>query len=223
MNAAPAPAASPAVACPVCACPDCTPWVRCGGVDYFDCPRCRAIHLPAAHWLDEQAEADYYRLHRNGIQDPGYRKFLSTLADPLLARLPPASCGLDFGCGPGPALADMLRQAGHAMAVHDPLFFPDPAVLERRYDFITCSEVVEHLRQPAAVFERLFGLLHPGGILAVMTRFPPAAEAFERWHYRRDPTHIVFYPPATFRFLAKGLGAHCEIPCDHVALLHRAA
>lgn len=200
---------------------DCMPWARCGALAYLACPHCSAIHLPAQHWLDSQAEADHYRLHRNRIDDPGYRAFLSTLADPLLARLPPHRAGLDFGCGPGPALADMLSLAGHTMAVYDPLFFPDPTVLDARYDFITCSEVVEHLREPAATFAQLFGLLRPGGTFAVMTAFPPAAEAFENWHYRRDPTHIVFYPPDSFGWIARKHGAVCEIPCRNVALLRR--
>ena len=29
------------------------------------------------------------------------------------------------GCGPGPALAEMLREAGHTVATYDPLFAPD--------------------------------------------------------------------------------------------------
>ena len=63
------------------------------------------------------------------MNDAGYRRFLSKLADPLMARLAPGARGLDYGCGPGPALAAMLREAGHEVALYDPFFAPDPAPL----------------------------------------------------------------------------------------------
>ena len=40
--------------------------------------------------------------------------------EPLLARLGPASHGLDYGCGPGPALATMLREEGHGVTDRAP-------------------------------------------------------------------------------------------------------
>ena len=61
-----------------------------------------------------------------------------------MARLLPKSQGLDYGCGPGPALAHMLREAGHDVALFDPFFAPDPAPFNRTYDFVTCTEVAEH-------------------------------------------------------------------------------
>ncbi|MEI4850515.1 class I SAM-dependent methyltransferase, partial [Klebsiella pneumoniae] len=85
--------------------------------------------------------------------------------------LGPGARGLDFGCGPGPALATMLREAGMDMALFDPFFYPQASVLERQYDFITCTEVVEHLHRPAEVFRQLDRLLAPGGWLGVMTCF----------------------------------------------------
>jgi hypothetical protein len=92
-------------------------------------------------------------------------------------------------------------------------------VLARRYHFITCSEVAEHFHDPAAEFARLAGLLQPGGTLAVMTRWLADGVDFARWHYRRDPTHVVFYRPATFRHLAQQHGWRCELPAPDVALL----
>ena len=45
--------------------------------------------------------------------------------------------------------------------------FPDPAVLRRHYDVVTASEVIEHLRRPAAVFDQFDALLKPGGWLGL--------------------------------------------------------
>jgi SAM-dependent methyltransferase len=194
----------------------------CEAQEYWTCADCAAIYLPPWQLPDAATEAAHYRLHRNSVDDPGYRRFLSTLADPLLACLPRPGRGLDFGCGPGPALAAMLEEAGHSMALYDPLFHPDPAPLQARYDFVTCSEVVEHLHDPAGTFARLVDLLAPGGVLAVMTAFPPDRTQFAAWHYRRDPTHVVFYSPGTLHALAERLGTSCVIPCANVALMQRA-
>lgn len=166
-------------------------------------------------------ERAHYDLHENEVSDPRYRKFLSRLAQPLLARLSPGSHGLDYGCGPGPALAAMLREAGHSVALYDPHYAADPGALEQRYDFITCSEVVEHFHRPGDEFERLVGLLRGGGWLAIMTAFRPTGRDFGSWHYRRDPTHVVFYQAATFQVLAGDHGLTCVLAEGDVALLRK--
>lgn len=172
---------------------------------------------------DRSVEHAQYRLHRNQVDDAGYRKFLAQVAVPLLERLTVCSSGLDYGCGPGPALAAMLTEAGHRVALYDPLFFKDPEVLNECYDFVTCTEVAEHFHHPFDEFARLEGLLKPGGWLAVMTAFQTNDATFAQWHYRRDPTHVVFYREATFKTIAKRFHMRCEIPCFNVALLQKPA
>jgi 2-polyprenyl-3-methyl-5-hydroxy-6-metoxy-1,4-benzoquinol methylase len=191
--------------------------------DYWRCGYCEARFLDPAHRMTAAEERRHYLTHQNDPADPGYRRFLSKLSDPLLKRLAPGLRGLDFGCGPGPALAAMLREAGQMMAVYDPFFAPDPDVLTRRYDFITCTEVMEHLHDPADVFDTLNGLLRPGGWLAVMTTFQTEDSRFAQWRYRREPTHVVFYREATLRKIAAELGWSCEIPAKDVALMHKPA
>jgi len=207
--------------CPVCLGRHSRWFAAPQGRTYWRCGRCEATFMDPASWPDRAAEVAEYRLHVNAVDDPGYRQFLGRLAEPLLARLAPGSEGLDYGCGPGPALAAMLREAGHAVALYDPLFFDDPQVLQRPYDFVSCSEVVEHFHRPAQEFERLDGLLRPGAWLGVMTGFLGDGVDFERWHYRRDPTHVVFYREQTFRWLAQRHGWHCELAGAHVALMRK--
>lgn len=166
-----------------------------------------------------EAELSEYLLHRNDPDDARYRRFLETLTKPLLERLPPGSCGLDYGCGPGPALAVMLREAGHDVALYDPFFHHDPAVLDNQYDFIACAEVIEHFHRPSEEFEKLNALLRPGGLVAVMTRFLSDDSTFAQWHYRRDPTHVVFYREQTLQRIAARFGWDCDIPCSNVALM----
>lgn len=190
---------------------------------YYRCPVCLATLMATECRLEPAEEKAVYTLHHNDPDDPGYRRFLSRLADPLLERLSPGSSGLDFGCGPGPALARMLGQAGMQMSVYDPLFYPASAVLEKPYDFITCTEVMEHLYHPAAVLRQLDSLLRPGGYLGVMTCFQTDDARFANWHYRRDPTHVVFYRQATLQWLADHQGWHLDVPAKDVAIFRKAA
>lgn len=195
--------------------------MRVDARDYGRCDACEASFVLPAQHPSAAEERTEYELHRNDPSDAHYRRFLARLAQPLLDRLAPGSDGLDFGCGPGPVLADMLRAFGHRVALYDPFFAPDASALLRGYDFITCTEVVEHFHRPAAEFARLDTLLRPGGWLAIMTCFQADDARFARWHYRRDPTHVVFYRAATFRLLARRFAWHCEIPVKDVVLMRK--
>ncbi len=208
--------------CPVCESPDGRPFQVVGDRAYGRCDRCEATFLFPEQRPSIEAERAEYALHQNGEGDAGYRTFLARVATPLLQRLPPGCHGLDYGCGPGPVLAGMLREAGHTVALYDPLFHPDSAALDTTYDFITCTEVAEHFHDPAAEFRRLDALLRPGGWLALMTRFQTDDARFANWHYRRDPTHVVFYREATLRWLARHHGWRAEVPCANVVLMHKA-
>lgn len=207
--------------CPVCEGLEGRAFQIVGERAYGRCARCEATFLLPEHRPSPEAERAEYELHRNTGDDAGYRAFLSRLATPLLQRLAPGCSGLDFGCGPGPVLADMLREAGHTVALYDPFFHPHTGALATPHDFITCTEVAEHFHEPAAEFRRLDALLRPGGWLALMTRFQTDDARFAQWHYRRDPTHVVFYREATLRWLARRHGWHCEVPCANVALMQK--
>jgi len=207
--------------CPVCRAAPVADFGTFDGKRYWRCDACEARGMAPAHYPDAATERAEYDRHENDVDDPGYRRFLSKLAVPLLARLGPNARGLDYGCGPGPALAAMLREVGHEVAVYDPFYAPDPAPLAETYDFITCTEVAEHFHRPADEFDRLGAMLRPGGWLAVMTCFQTDDARFGGWHYRKDATHVVFYRAATFATIAAQRGWSAHIPCKDVALLQR--
>ncbi|NWO08049.1 MAG: class I SAM-dependent methyltransferase [Alteromonadaceae bacterium] len=207
--------------CPVCRAEQVIAFRQLEDKAYLRCPGCLATFMAPESWLTAEEEKNIYELHDNNPADAGYRRFLSKLAEPLMARLPDGSRGLDFGCGPGPALARMFSEAGFDMALYDPFFHPDPAALDARYDFITCTEVVEHLFEPAKVFDQFNVLLKPGGWLGIMTCFQTDDARFDNWHYRRDPTHVVFYREETFQWLADHHGWRLEIPRKDVVLLQK--
>lgn len=187
---------------------------------YLCCRHCSLIFVPDSYWLSRQEEKALYDLHENNSEDQGYRSFLSRLCTPLQARLQPNKKGLDFGCGPGPTLSVMLEENSLcSVALYDPFYYNDPSLLEREYDFICATEVIEHLRDPDKEFRRLFDMLGPGGTLAIMTKLATGRQAFSNWHYIRDPSHICFYSQATFAYLARRFTAGLEIIGSDVIML----
>jgi len=209
------------VDCPVCRQESTEHWITVNARRYWRCADCQARFLDSDQHPDRETEKREYDQHQNHANDAGYRRFLSQLAGPLLKRLEPASRGLDYGCGPGPALACMLKEAGHSVSLFDPIYAPDSGAFRNRYDFITCTEVVEHFHDPATEFERLHSLLEPGGWLGIMTRFQTDDERFANWHYRRDPTHVVFYRPGTFKWLGERFGWEVECLPPQVVLAQK--
>lgn len=209
--------------CPLCGHDQSQLFCRDSKREYHRCEQCALVWVPARSRLSAAAEKAEYDLHDNRPDDPGYRKFLSRLAIPLMERLAPNSRGLDFGCGPGPALAQMLEEAGHKVSLYDHFYFPRSDVLQQRYDFICATEVVEHLHQVGAVLTQLWSLLESGGTLGVMTKLVLDQTAFETWHYKNDPTHVCFFSRVTFDWLAGQLNAELEYTGNDVILLRKSA
>ena len=189
--------------------------------DYYRCHQCRLVFVPRDQHLNFAEEKAIYDLHENHLDDPGYRLFLSRLTTPLQSRLLPRSTGLDYGCGPGPLLAQMLKKQGHNMEVYDPFYADNPQCLQLHYDFVTCTEVVEHFRQPNQEFNRLFALLKPKGLLGLMTKLVINAEAFSHWHYKNDLTHVSFFSESTLRWLADAYRYQLDIVGKDVIIFYR--
>ncbi|WP_416139979.1 class I SAM-dependent methyltransferase [Halomonas sp. HK25] len=207
--------------CPLCASDDTACYHRDARREYHQCHRCALVFVPPAFRLGPEEERAVYDQHENSPDDPGYRRFLSRLCDPLRERLAPGARGLDFGAGPGPTLSVMFEEAGHPMAIYDPFYALDAGVFEQTYDFITATEVVEHLFEPGRELSRLVGLLRPGGWLGLMTKRVTDRGAFAGWHYILDPTHVAFFSEATFRWLADELGMTVAFPAADVVLLQK--
>jgi SAM-dependent methyltransferase len=188
--------------CPLCLSPLATPFAAVQGRNYLHCGRCGLVFMAEMHRPSPEQELAHYRLHQNDPADARYRAFLSRLSRPLVPHLPPGAQGLDYGCGPGPTLSVMLREQGFVMSDCDPFFAADAEALRRTYDFITCTETIEHFHRPAEEFARLDRLLRPGGWLGVMTQMLTDPERFVTWRYVLDPTHVCFYGEQTMRWIA---------------------
>lgn len=175
------------------------------GVRYWHCQDCDLIFIDRADLLSSADEKARYENHENVEGNVGYEKFLGQLWQPMRKYLKPSASGIDFGCGPGPALQKMIEREGFACAIYDPFYVKDEKVLSQTYDFVTSTEVVEHFNHPAKSWDILLALVRTGGVIGVMTQFhsgcSQTAEFFAKWWYARDPAHVSFYSEKTLRWI----------------------
>jgi len=173
--------------------------------------------MDEAKIVPPEREKTEYSTHRNTLDNEGYvnmfLEFIKKAVTPFQTN--PGQTGtrtaLDFGSGPGDCvLAHVLREEwGYEVDIYDVYFAPEKVYTGKTYDLITCTEVLEHLKNPVDTLRLLKQHLNPGGILALMTLFHPVSEdkpeggeMFQQWWYRRDVTHIGFFRPKTLRFIA---------------------
>jgi hypothetical protein len=209
--------------CPLCHAVDVRDYHTDKHRHYLQCGTCCLVFVPHEFHLSLDEEKAVYDQHENNPSDLRYRTFLSRLANPLLSRLERESTGLDFGSGPGPTLSVMLSEQGHNMYIYDPFYARDETVLNDKYDFITATEVVEHLRFPGRELQRLWSLIHPEGYLALMTKMVVDNVSFSNWHYKNDNTHICFFSRESFTLLALEWGTNAEFIGTDVILFQKPA
>lgn len=180
-----------------------------GGETFYLCGDCDLIFIDQQHRLSAKDEKARYQHHQNSLDDPDYLQFLSPAVewiDKNFAASGRLIQGLDFGSGPTPVLAELLRQRKISMRIFDPYFASDLSVFEQEYDFVVSTEVFEHLYSPAVELPRLQKILRPGGVLVVMTRLHRGADSFLDWWYARDPTHVCFFSEKSFSWIAASGG-----------------
>lgn len=175
---------------------------------------------PDSH-LSQDEEFNRYELHNNDADDPRYRNFLKKLLQPVDKLIPANSTGLDFGSGPTPVMQMMLEEKGHRISIYDAFYASDETVFKKQYDFITASEVVEHLHHPMEELDRLWSCLSPDGVFGIMTALRYETIDIPDWYYMRDPTHVVFFSPLTFQWLAKRWGADLDFVGDSVVIFKK--
>lgn len=190
---------------------------------YYRCFRCDLVFVPTPWQLNREQEKARYDTHENDPSDRGYRKYLGRIIPPLKAsipRIPGSLNGLDYGCGPGPALAMMLKERGFSMNLYDPFYFNNPQVLKGNYDFITCTEVFEHMKYPGEELPKLLTLLKPKGVLAVMTQLVTDKINFKTWYYCNDETHICYFSRKSFQWAAEKWGLRVDFIGKDIIILH---
>ena len=172
--------------------------------EFFHCKKCEFIFKNPSDYVDETNELKQYKNHNNNMESTGYvemfEKFINNTFRPYLKDIETV---LEFGSGPGPVLAELLKREGLNVDIYDKFFSPQKVFDGKKYDLITSTEVIEHINNPVDIFNFFTSHIKKDGYLALMTQFHENdAQEFKRWWYKNDPTHICFFRPHTFEILA---------------------
>lgn len=199
------------------------------GSDHFDLVRCSSCqhtwisHPPTASQLSRYYGPDYHTSVGRTGETTSWRWERELR---LITRYKTGGSLLDIGCSSGGFLS-YLKQfpwklygiepdqetaararsisggAITATGVDDAEFAPES------FDVITCSDVLEHLPDPRAVFERVARWLKPSGIFYV---FVPNIGSWEsrlfgsHWYGLDIPRHLHHYSPGSLKSLADFAG-----------------
>lgn len=186
-------------------------FLKADGRGYDHCPTCNLISVPAKYFIDDEDEVSRYLQHENSLDNTGYVNMFRQKISLVRQNCPQVKTVLDYGCGYQPVLQTLLSREGYQAQEYDPNFFPDTR-FRAEYDMVISTETFEHFKEPGKELSSMIPRISPKGYLAVMTRlYPreggkPDPKVFEKWYYRRDPTHIAFYCPETFSWIANSFG-----------------
>lgn len=171
---------------------------------FHECEHCELIFKDASLYVSAELEKEQYDYHENDEENQGYVNYLTNFLEASLYPFFKQGKVLDFGSGPNPVLQKILNKDGFQTEIYDMYYADEPSVLNNRYDAITSTEVIEHLKDPVSYFMQFNQMLHMGGYLALMTLFHQKDQIhFFNWFYIRDITHVCFYTPKTISILAK--------------------
>jgi 2-polyprenyl-3-methyl-5-hydroxy-6-metoxy-1,4-benzoquinol methylase len=168
---------------------------------FYKCSNCDGIFRPKHTFLTAEAEKEHYEKHNNDIFDERYQAFVSPIVNAVLQDFSPEAKGLDFGSGTGPVIAKMLIDKGYQVQNYDLFFANESSLLNEKYDYVSCCEVMEHFHQPYKEFELLKSLLLPNGKLYCKTAVYNNQTLFENWYYKDDFTHVFIYQPKTLEWI----------------------
>lgn len=173
---------------------------------YYQCNNCYGIFVDKKQRLDKKAEMLCYQEHNNDIEDKKYQEFVSPITSAIMRDFTQNNKGLDFGAGTGPVISKVLSDNDFQVVQFDPFFHNYPDLLNAKYDYIACCEVMEHFHNPGKEFSLLRKLLHQNGKLYCMTEIYNENINFHKWYYKNDPTHIFIYHRKTIHWIKEEFG-----------------
>ena len=174
--------------------------------EFYKCSYCKAIFRPKEKLLDNEKEKQRYDSHTNDANDLGYQNFVKPITNSILNEFKSADIGLDFGCGKDSPIVKILEENSYKIAKYDIFFYDDKKILEQKYDYIACCEVIEHFYTPKKEFELLKSLLKDSGVLYLMTGIYSDEMDFSKWWYKNDLTHVFIYTKETLYWIKKEFG-----------------
>jgi hypothetical protein len=189
-------------------------------VRYFRCRDCKSLETAKPYWLQEAYvhdvhPDDQYYCGRNLEVFSKVKFLLRTL------KIGRDATVLDFGGGLG-ILARMLREAGWNACCFDTYArspFPDVSWNREAPAFVTAIELFEHLAEPAAEMNSIFGGM-PDYVLVRTARYRGEGK---EWFYLGPShgQHIFFYSDEAMGLIAAKYGYNLLLPNGQEALFFR--
>jgi len=190
---------------------------------YYRCSKCGYIHLLPEFYPSPAEERARYLKHNNSRENTGYVDYLNSIISGwILPRKENVSQILDFGSGPVPVFASLLEEHGFQVSLYDPFFAPREVNLEKTYQMITFIEVIEHVKDPIDVLEKVKSLIPQGSCILIATLLYTDKTNFPAWWYRMDSTHRGFFSEKTFGIISKLLSfTGCSVFENRIILLRK--
>lgn len=185
-------------------------------LDIFQCDSCGHTQIPA------QISEEYYQDYSMGsFWGASFQRVREQQIERLANLAPARKRFLDIGCGVGHYLelakkhfeelygvepsvssAKIAQEQGFSV-IHD--FFHDGLRFESGFDAISIIEVLEHLEQPAVLFEQASRLLNENGILLVEV---PNGQRIvgERLYNNLCTDHIQYFSVTSLTIMAHRAG-----------------
>ena len=196
----------------------------CAGL--YKCSDCGACFTPQIA-LNDEIENFYKKapLDKVYLSDEYGRRRTARRVLRTLIKYAPSGRLLDICCNTGIFLAEAQKffnpygtelsteAAGYARAnfgLNNIQTEPDALISfpNNYFEAITAFDVLEHMSEPRATLDAIYGKLKPGGVLVFTT--PNIDSAFarllgKRWHALL-PSHLFFFTPKTLSYLLKTTG-----------------
>ena len=173
---------------------------------YYQCNNCYGIFVDESIKPDREAEKIRYQEHNNDVNDKRYQKFVSNITSAIMRDFTKNDKGLDFGAGTGPVISKVLKDNDFSIVQYDPFFHNYPNLLDEKYDYIACCEVIEHFYNPPKEFRLLKKMLQKDGKLYCMTDLYDKSINFHKWYYKNDSTHVFIYHKNTIHWIKEKFG-----------------
>jgi hypothetical protein len=171
---------------------------------YFYCSNCNFISLDKKYFVSKKQQKLRYLKHNNNLENKGYVDMLNGFIDIIIKNKKGIEKALDFGSGPNPVLKMLLEKKRIKTDIYDIHFQKNKIFSNKKYDLITMTEVLEHIKNPLNTLKMLSKHLNKEGIIAIMTLFHPnKKDLFQDWWYITDETHIGFYTIKTIEKIAE--------------------
>lgn len=171
--------------------------------NYYFCDNCDYIFKNQDSILSLEEEKQRYTAHNNTIENLKYVEYFKDFVEQIIPYIN-GKVGLDYGSGHGNVLEYVMENFfDYDIDSYDKYFNYD-ITLKNKYDFVICTEVIEHIQNPIEFIKIIDSYLSSENEIVFKTQFRNMSEEeFYKWWYIRDDTHIGFYNMKTFEYIAK--------------------